>query len=177
MIFAAMVLIGTAQAASVRQGLYLSVHEGRTGAADVLDGRFAAAERKAEAAIGFAARTNEWPSVLLELQNNLCVAQIMQGSIENSRKTCDSAVSQAERLKPTSWQTRYELRPIQATAFSNRGVLRALDSDVEGAKADFNAALRLRGEPNVANQNLEVMSRYGENQTLARVKVTSQEDR
>jgi Flp pilus assembly protein TadD len=150
--------------------MFLSIHAGHSGAVDIAEGNYEKGERITRTAVEFAKSASFWPSGRLELRNNLCVAQIMRGDHKNARKTCDRAVAQAKNLRPKYRQTRYKLRFVRATAFSNRGVLRVLDSDSEGARADFNAALHLRPNLDSVNQNLNVVDRIGD-RSLAQVNV------
>lgn len=168
-----LVFVTTAQAETADNALHLSVHTGYVGAGQIMKTNYTEAESMAKSAIRLGENAGVWPSVLLELQNNLCVSQIMQDKKQSALKSCQEAVSQAKRLSPRISQSRRRLQSIKAIAFSNRGVLRLLDKDVEGARADFNAALNLRPELDSATQNLNVVNRPDIDRTLAQLSVTS----
>lgn len=164
--------VGTfAQTAPSGNSMFLAIHAGHSGAVEIAGANYIDGERITQTAVEFAKSASYWPSGRLELRNNLCVAQIMRGDNDSARKTCDRAVTQAKNLKPKYRQTRYKLRSVRAIEFSNRGVLRVLDSDTEGAQADFNAALRLRPELDSAIQNLNAMDGASGNRSLAQVNV------
>ncbi|MGI9285329.1 MAG: hypothetical protein ACR2P1_08065 [Pseudomonadales bacterium] len=160
-----------AHSTPLEESLFLAVHSGHSGAAEIVDANYSAGERITRTAIEFATSARYWPSGRLELRNNLCVVQIMRGDKENAGKTCNRAVTQAKSLQPKYRQTRYKLRSVRAIAFSNRGVLRVLNSDTKGAKADFNAALRLRPALEHATRNLNAMRGENRHRSVAQINV------
>ena len=168
-ILGVLALVAAVHAEPATDALHLSIHAGYAAADHIVDTAYAEAESVARRAIRLSEVGGSWPSVLLEMTNNLCVAQIMQGHNENARRSCDEAVSQAKNLRPRLGQGRNQIRSIRAIAFSNRGVLRVLDKDLEGAKTDFNAALSLRPQLESATRNLDVVNRSDLDQSLAKV--------
>jgi len=88
-------------------------------------------------------------------KNNLCVAYTMTKKFDQAVSACEAAVSIGKR------NGRYGGSPINpygtrdlALAYSNRGVLRAVSGDVEGAKQDFEEATEVNADLAAAAENL-----------------------
>lgn len=99
---------------------------------------------------------------------NLCVAHAMIGQYEQADLYCDRAVAIAEETAVTGRKERrdrvsglpLELRSVNdnwAQAYSNRGVLRALTGNMEGAEEDFRHAIALEADSAAAASNLAWM--------------------
>jgi tetratricopeptide (TPR) repeat protein len=88
-------------------------------------------------------------------QNNLCVAYTLTREFADATSACDTALSISERY------VRHRSSPISpftsrdlALAYSNRGVLRAVTGDADGARQDFESAARANTDMQAANENL-----------------------
>lgn len=87
------------------------------------------------------ARTRE----TFESQNNLCVAYTKVGDLDSASVACDQAVAEmrkrTERKSPTRRGQYAEFsrsdRVYLAVALTNRGVLHAVNGDLENARRDF----------------------------------------
>jgi len=91
------------------------------GAAELENGQVTEAIEKLEAQVD-SAQGDRKASVL----TTLCGAYIVAGDFGSATATCEEAVKHNQR-----------------TAYNNRGVLRALQGDLDGAKQDFVAASRI----------------------------------
>lgn len=78
------------------------------------------------------------------LSNNLCVAYVNIGKADRARAACERAVRRSRSMP----------RRDQAIALSNRGVVRALNGDIDGAMLDFRSAIRLRRDLDEPRENL-----------------------
>lgn len=78
------------------------------------------------------------------LSNNLCVAYVNAKKPDEAKPACDRAVRRSRTM------TRHD----QAIALSNRGVVRALIGDIDGARRDFRSAIRLEKELDAPSENL-----------------------
>jgi hypothetical protein len=88
-------------------------------------------------------------------KNNLCVAYTVTKKFDQAAPACEAAVSIGKRYG------RFGGSPINpygsrdlAVAYSNRGVLRAVSGDVEGAKQDFADAAEVNADLPAAAENL-----------------------
>ena len=77
--------------------------------------------------------------------NNLCVAYTMTREFDNAATACEAALTASEKYGKyaDSPLYPYDISRDQAMAYSNRGVLRAVTGDLEGAKQDFESAAKL----------------------------------
>lgn len=95
--------------------------------------------------------------------NNLCVAYIKLRNIELARKSCDAAIaSRGRAADKLEWRPRSDSGLRQrdrAVALSNRGVVRALSGELDGAQADFEEAARLFEKLEETHINLAKLSR------------------
>lgn len=82
---------------------------------------------------------------------NLCVAYTKTGSLENAAMTCDAAISKVRQRMDSG--SAFVLSSLPgyavperdlAVALSNRGVLRAVQGEIELARQDFAAAVELK---------------------------------
>ncbi|HEX7060477.1 MAG TPA: hypothetical protein VF200_00815 [Woeseiaceae bacterium] len=114
----------------------LSSYTDPPGGAEIARGDYAAA-------ITAASRRVRWPGVetALVAATNLCVAHTVRREFEAATAPCNEAVALARRSEPTRG-VHARTNTALARALSNRGVLRALAGDPEGAARDFRAALR-----------------------------------
>lgn len=79
---------------------------------------------------------------------NLCVAYTITKQFDKAESACDAAIQSRDHVKyPARWFhteiTRTKTRD-KAIAFLNRGVLKAVTGDTEGARQDFESANRLK---------------------------------
>lgn len=74
---------------------------------------------------------------------NLCASLSMQGFFDQAEPHCNEAVRLANQSgvpAPRSWKARKQVASQQSLAYSNRGVMRVLSGDSNGAEQDFQAA-------------------------------------
>ena len=88
----------------------------------------------------------------LEANNNLCVAYALAEDLGSAEEACGKALSAGARS--FFWSGPSLQRRDRAVAYSNRGVVRAMAGDREGALSDFRRALELQGTLDAAVQNL-----------------------
>jgi len=95
------------------------------------------------------------------LSNNLCVAYTLSREFDKARIACDSAVNGASSREVaqsgpiiSAGTKRRALDRYDAMAFSNRGVLKVVQGDMEGARLDFEAAAALETSVAAARNNL-----------------------
>ncbi|MCI0518278.1 MAG: hypothetical protein L0Y45_10650 [Woeseiaceae bacterium] len=88
--------------------------------------------------------------------NNLCVAYTLTQQFDDATPACDEALTISERY------SRYSYSPLsphstrdQALAYSNRGVLRAVTGDFDGARKDFEFAATVNDDIDAATANLK----------------------
>jgi len=95
-----------------------------------------------------------------EAHNNRCVSLTLSGDLERAEVVCNDAVRAARRsaaagrsgFSPQSVSG--NVRTNRAMAYTNRGVLRALQGDRAGAWADFEVAQSLSPRVSAATNNL-----------------------
>lgn len=92
---------------------------------------------------------------------NLCVAYVASRDLANAADACDLAIDKAQRRLAAISQYRsrhseqaISLRSFVAIAYSNRGVLRALDGADDLARADFEKARQLTPKLTATEANL-----------------------
>ncbi len=95
-----------------------------------------------------------YPDDRFAARNNLCVAYTAVGRIDQATAVCDAALDVSRKRVQGDGLMRRERRRDQAIALSNRGVLRALAGDVDGARRDFAAAVESHGDLSEAAHNL-----------------------
>jgi tetratricopeptide (TPR) repeat protein len=97
-------------------------------------------------------------------QTNLCVAFAKSGDIEAADKACDKAVVLAKSLRKVRRtdfrnETSAQIRArYVAVALSNRGVVKAVQGDLEAARKDFDAALAQEARMPSIHNNIERLS-------------------
>lgn len=89
-------------------------------------------------------------------KNNLCVAYTLTGKFDQAAPACEAAISKS---KQNGRQENSPLNPYDdsrdlALAYSNRGVLRAVSGDIEGAIQDFEYAAEVNTDLVAAAENL-----------------------
>lgn len=90
----------------------------------------------------------------LEVRNNLCVAYAMTKRLSKAEEACVQAL-RSSRKSAAFWNHSYRRqREDRAVAYSNRGVIRAVSGDIEGAMEDFRRAVKLSGTFEPAAHNL-----------------------
>jgi tetratricopeptide (TPR) repeat protein len=87
------------------------------------------------------------------VSNNLCVAYTKTNDLPSAGQACAAAL-RASRTSFGAWYASYGKRVDQALALSNRGVIRAITGDVDGARSDFEQAARLNDKLTAAAENL-----------------------
>jgi tetratricopeptide (TPR) repeat protein len=88
--------------------------------------------------------------------NNLCVAYTLTKDFDNAASACEAALTASEKYGKYSDTpiNPYNSSRDQALAYSNRGVLRAMTGDYDGAKQDFEFAARLSKYLDAPSDNL-----------------------
>jgi len=93
-------------------------------------------------------------------KNNLCVAYTLTRKFDDAAAACETALSISERFVKhsgspfSSFTSRGLASRDLALAYSNRGVLRAVTGDADGARQDFEFAARANTDMQAANENL-----------------------
>lgn len=102
-------------------------------------------------------------------QNNLCVAYAKTVDLTNAVAACDAAIAKVrerEELahkRPRRSHAARAYRSDLAIALSNRGVLLAVQGDIDEAKEAFEAAIELKsGISRIAARNLERLMQMGD---------------
>ncbi|HSD70141.1 MAG TPA: hypothetical protein VLB07_11340 [Woeseiaceae bacterium] len=89
-------------------------------------------------------------------RNNLCVAYTLTQQFGDAAPACEEALTISERYSRNSYSP---LSPHgtrdQALAYSNRGVLRAVTGDFDGARQDFEFAATVNDDIDAATANLK----------------------
>lgn len=101
------------------------------------------------------------------VHNNLCVALVASGRFNAASETCDQAVQTRHKLIRRSRNAPLHLRRDYAIALSNRGVLRALDGDLAGARDDFEEAIAQRSRLEEPSGNLARLKAVTERRAAA----------
>jgi tetratricopeptide (TPR) repeat protein len=89
---------------------------------------------------------------------NLCVAHTMVGQFKHAQHYCDEAVELAEKAALKGRSKNRDYIGEWATAFSNRGVLRARMGDYDGAADDFRLAIEKQSQAEFPAHNLAVLN-------------------
>ncbi len=89
-------------------------------------------------------------------KNNLCVAYTLTQRFDDAAPVCEAALSISDRYAGYGVSTigPYTSRD-RAIAYSNRGVLRAVTGDFDGARQDFEFAAQVNAELDTAAANLK----------------------
>lgn len=89
------------------------------------------------------------------VKNNLCVAYTLTRKFEHAGPACEAALAISEQYaRYDYWPTSPYTSRDQALAYSNRGVLRAVTGDFDGARQDFEFAARVDTNRATAAANL-----------------------
>lgn len=91
-------------------------------------------------------------------ETNLCVSLTLDGQIESAEAHCESALRHsrvADRISRRLSDSRAQARLYRAVALSNRGVLRGVSGDLDGAQSDFERAAALSAAIDNADRNLQ----------------------
>ncbi|MEL6871059.1 MAG: hypothetical protein AAFO81_14760 [Pseudomonadota bacterium] len=86
--------------------------------------------------------------------NNLCVALTLGGQIDDAERQCNEALYHS-RIHRRSIESRVDVVRFRAVALSNRGVLKAISGDLDGAEQDFEQAAKISSRLQNAALNLE----------------------
>jgi hypothetical protein len=95
--------------------------------------------------------------------NDRCVSLTLLGELEKAETVCNDAVREARRTVAGYAPGRayqgvtIDRQSRRAMAFTNRGVLHALQGRGELARTDFNTAIALNGRLSAAMENLAVL--------------------
>lgn len=100
------------------------------------------------------------------LHTNLCVAYLKTGNLSLAEAACESALTtivETDR-RPAYYShipdgAEHVLDEYRALAFSNRGVVKAIQGDTDSALADFEAAHSLNKRSRTAKSNIERLDR------------------
>ncbi|MDX1555879.1 MAG: hypothetical protein R3212_07635 [Xanthomonadales bacterium] len=147
MLSAALLVAGqNAWSQVVPENFEMLVHNDTTQGAHLAAGRFDEA----------AAHEAKGRPTAFDTHNNRCVMLTMKGEYADAEAACNEAVaaSEIESRGEVGWFGIATMRYEQAMALTNRGVLRAVSGDFEGARADFEAAIALDASKNAARGNL-----------------------
>ena len=145
--------------------LEMQVYSDASGGAAILSGAFDAAIRKGSA------NADRNGDVGLVANTNLCVAYTKAGRLDRAEGACNRAVVLAEAERSAMAFDLYSRgagNRARAIALSNRGVLRTVQGDKEGASGDFRDAVRLGVATAAPRRNLS----YLETAAAARVAMT-----
>lgn len=146
---AALLLAASMQVASAegsQSGFVMTVIADRALGEKVLDGDYAAA---IEAITSSRTRQRDDFAV----SNNLCVAYTKSNDLANAGTACAEAL-RTSQAQAGPWYDAYRNRRDHALALSNRGVIRAITGDVDGARNDFERAVALHDKLRAAVDNL-----------------------
>lgn len=88
---------------------------------------------------------------------NLCVSLTLGGQIDDAERQCSRALRYS-RAHRRSLDGGIQAKRFHAVALSNRGVLRAVSGDLDGAQRDFERAAKISTEIENAELNLEHLS-------------------
>lgn len=92
------------------------------------------------------------------VSNNLCVAYTKANDLSSAGQACADAL-RASRTVANAWYESDRKRGDRALALSNRGVIRAIRGDLDGARSDFERAVRLNDSLTAAADNLARLER------------------
>lgn len=92
------------------------------------------------------------------VSNNLCVAYTKTNDLSNAEEACANAL-RVSRVIFNVWYESPRKRRDHAVALSNRGVIRAITGDVDGARSDFEQARKLNDSLAAAAENLARLQR------------------
>ncbi|NNL55285.1 MAG: hypothetical protein HKP32_09050 [Woeseia sp.] len=85
--------------------------------------------------------------IAFEANNNLCVSYTSLGDFDNATIACEAAVATRATAKRNILRrlalSKRQFLHDKAVALSNRGVLRAVTGDLEGAREDFTNSVKL----------------------------------
>lgn len=101
-------------------------------------------------------KARHWDS--FAVSNNLCVAYTKLNDLASADQACADALL-TSRETPGEWNGSQRKRGDRAVALSNRGVIRAVSGDAEGARSDFERARELNEGLAAAAQNLARLDR------------------
>jgi hypothetical protein len=117
-----------------------------------------------EGDLGAALSTNETRSLSrFSALNDRCVSLTLAGELEKAEVVCNDALREARRSNASGAPgysgrgAMTDTRSRRAMAFTNRGVLHALQGKGERAKDDFRTAVTLSARLSAAAGNLEVL--------------------
>lgn len=99
-----------------------------------------------------ASLSESYASAGIEVRNNLCVAYAMAKDLQKAEEACVQALRSSSR--PAAFWHSSRQREDRAVAYSNRGVIRAITGDMEGAGEDFRRAVSLDATFEPAAHNL-----------------------
>jgi len=103
-----------------------------------------------------------------EALNNRCVMNIVSGAFAKAKTACDGAVNTIDLDRLGMSYPRYpvDYTPLaeerKAMALINRGVLRAMTADVQGARNDFERAMELGPQIEAGEANLALLDARAE---------------
>lgn len=107
-----------------------------------------------DSAISIAKTQRRTAGVRVFAETNLCVSYTLKGMHAEAEVACKKAVKLASANRGSVWTPISESRSGRALAYSNRGVMRAVTGDEEGAWQDLSRAHRIDDEAPAYSQNL-----------------------
>lgn len=94
------------------------------------------------------------------VSNNLCVAYTKSNDLAKANQSCAEALRMS-KYKIGQWYEVARMRNDQALALSNRGVIRAISGDEDGARKDFEQAIKLGKHLGAPAENLARLNSQG----------------
>lgn len=102
-------------------------------------------------------------------ETNLCVSYTITGMQDEAEAACGKAIKLASSSSSSVWTSIGETRARRALAYSNRGVMRAVTGDQEGAREDLSKAQRIDAERPAYAQNLARLEADNAAESVARL--------
>lgn len=95
---------------------------------------------------------------VFETKTNLCVAYTKTGDLENAETNCEAALAyirEKHAATPSSNGIGLTYEKYLSVALSNRGVLYAVNGDLDSARSTFEEAIELKARMSTPKRNLE----------------------
>lgn len=151
-LLAAALISTAAAAADAPDAFVLVAYSNRAGGTPITQGDYAVAAQVAHEHVSLQSDPGATAT-------NRCVAFAMSEQLGEAQHACDAAIQEA-RITDTqvlSWTEHGQERNAQAVAYSNRAVLRWLNSDVKGAQEDLAKAQAIAPHASFVVRNLSAM--------------------
>jgi len=122
-----------------------------------------------DTAISIAKPQRRTVGLRLSAETNLCVSYTIKGVQDEAEAACRKAVKLASSSPSSTWTGIGETRARRALVYSNRGVMRALAGDQEGARQDLSNAQRIDDETPAYAQNLARLEAGAASESVAKL--------